>query len=375
MHPRIILAIARKDAIDILLNKSMLLGLLVPILLSLLYLFVRIVITLIGSHVNGILVYNPGQSNVTQVVVNVISGSQVTQVSSASEVTAAFGPNGSHKSSSYAVGLIVPANFDSSLRAGSHSQVNLYINGDDVNTQTAALVQTAINYYARVLANPQPSANVATAVINPPSNANTGFDVGKIYIAISLLVSFIVGIASVPRLLIEEKEKKTMRLLMVTPASFGDVVMGKLLVVLIYQLLISGVVLAIQSAFTGQVPLVLLFALLGACFSIALGLLFGSIFQTSIAAEVVSGIVIFIYILPGIFVGPLEQLLGNSPIVQAMRVLPTYYIAAGVYNATQNQETWGNTLLDVTVILGCTIILLAISTWILRRQASAAAAI
>ena len=78
---------------------------------------------------------------------------------------------------------------------------------------------------------------------------------------------------------------------------------------------------------------------------------------------------------PSIFVGPLEQLLGNIPIVQAMRVLPTYYIAAGVYNATQNQETWGNTLLDVTVILACTIVLLAISTWMLRRQASVAAAL
>jgi ABC-2 type transport system permease protein len=375
MHPRIILAIARKDAIDILLNKPLFLRLLGPILMSLLFLFVRIVITPAGSQATSILVYNPGRSNVAQVVVNAFSGFQVTQAGSASEVTAAFGPDGSHKSSSYAVGLIVPANFESGLRAGSHPQVNLYINGDDVDTHTAALVQTAINYYVLALANPQPPVNVATAVINPPSNANTGDVLGEIYISISLLVSFLAGIAFTPRLLIEEKEKKTMRLLMVTPASFGDVVMGKLLVVLIYQLLISGVVLALQGAFTGQVPLVLLFALLGACLSIALGLLFGSIFRTSTAAEIVSSIVIIIYILPGIFAGPLEQLLGTSPIVQAMRVLPTYYIVAGVYTATQNQETWGNTLLDVSVILGCTIVLLAISTWILRRQASVAAAI
>jgi ABC-2 type transport system permease protein len=194
------------------------------------------------------------------------------------------------------------------------------------------------------------------------------------FISISLLYSFIVGITFVPRLLLEEKEKKTIRILMVTTASFGDVVVGKLLVVLIFQLLLSGLVLAIQSAFTGQVSLVLLFALLGSCFSVALGLLFGSILRTSTAAEVVGGIVIFIFIVPGIIVGPLEQLLGNSPIVQVMRIVPTYYIADGMYNAVRNQGTWGNTLLDIGVIVGCILVLLAISTWILRRQASVAAA-
>ena len=154
MHPRIILAIARKDAIDILLNKSMLFSLLLPILISLLYLFIRLLNALIGSHATDILVSNPGQSNVAQVVINAFSGSQVTQANAASEVTAAFGPNGSHKSSPYAVGLIIPANFESGLRANSHPQVNLYINGDDVDTHTAALMQAAIDNYARALANP-----------------------------------------------------------------------------------------------------------------------------------------------------------------------------------------------------------------------------
>jgi ABC-2 type transport system permease protein len=375
MHPRIILAIARKDAIDILLNKSMLFSLLVPILISLLYLFIRLLNALIGSHATDILIYNPGQSNVAQVVINAFSGSQVTQANAASEVTAAYGPNGSHKSSPYAVGLIIPANFESGLRANNHPQVNLYINGDDVDTHTAALMQAAIDNYARALANPQSSTTVATAVINPPSNTNFGVTLGKMFISISLLYSFIVGITFVPRLLLEEKEKKTIRILMVTTASFGDVVVGKLLVVLIFQLLLSGLVLAIQSAFTGQVSLVLLFALLGSCFSVALGLLFGSILRTSTAAEVVGGIVIFIFIVPGIIVGPLEHLLGNSPIVQVMRIVPTYYIADGIYSAIQNQGTWGNTLLDIGVIVGCILVLLAISTWILRRQASVAAAI
>ena len=297
-----------------------------------------------------------------QVVINAFPGSQVTQANAASEVTAAFGPNGLPKSSSFAIGLIIPANFDNGLRAGNHLQVNLYINRDDVNRQTATLVQAVIANYAHTLA-------------NPPSNTNAGASLGEFYISLSLLISFVVGTSLMPGLVLEEKEKKTLRILMVTSTSFGDMIVGKLLVVLIYQLILTGIVLAIQGGFSGQIPLVLLFALLGAFFSIALGLLFGSIFQTASVARGVGGLASFIYILPGIFIGPLEHLLGSNPVVQALRIVPTYYIANGVYNAIHNQGTGGNTFLDIGVIIGCTSVLLATSTWMLRRQASVAAAI
>jgi ABC-2 type transport system permease protein len=372
MHIRSILAIARKDALDVLLNKTTLVLLITPIILSL---FFFLISTLIGSHNTEILVYNPGQSHVVSVVSESFSDSQVIQANSPADVSAAFGPNGIHKSSSYAVGLVIPANFDSSLRAGNHPQLSLYINGDDVGTQQSLLVQTALIGYARTVANPQPPISLTTNMINPPSDTNIGVDIGRIYAVTALLVSFMVGTSLIPSLLIEEKEKKTMRMLMVSPASFTDVVLGKLLVVLVYQLVLSGVVLAIQGGYTGEVSLVLLYTLLGSCFGLALGLLFGSIFQTASAAGAVSGIVSFIYILPGLFVGLLGQLLGNSFVTQLIKILPTYYIADGAYNAIENQGTVGGNLLDIGVTLGCTIILLVIAVRALRRQAAVAGTI
>ncbi|MGB8345384.1 MAG: ABC transporter permease, partial [Ktedonobacteraceae bacterium] len=163
--------------------------------------------------------------------------------------------------------------------------------------------------------------------------------------------------------------------LMVTPASFSDVIMGKLLIVLVYQLLLSGIVLAIQGGYTGNIPLVLLYTLLGACFGLALGLLFGSIFQTTTAAGGVSGVVSFIYFLPVLFVGQLGQLLGNGPFVQVVKVLPTYYMADGISNAMMSQGTFADALLDISVTLGSAIVLLAIATWALRRQAAVVATI
>ena len=368
MHMHSILAIARKDALDILLNKATLTLLLSPILLAVLFVVIG---GLLGSHTTNVLIYNPGKSGVEQVIDGAFSDIKITYANSAGDVAGAFGPDGSHKSTSYALGLAVPADFDTSLRSGGHPALNLYIDGSQIGNQQRQLVLHALTDYSRSVANPQPPANIAVATVNPPSpSSNALQDVGQIYAVTVLLVSFLVGTSLVPGLLAEEKEKKTLRMLMVSPASFSDVVAAKLLVGLVYQLLLTLVVLGIKGGFTGQVPLLLLFALLGACFSVALGLLVGCFFQTTSATGAFSGMISFIYILPVFFVGPFVQLLGSSPFTAIIKVFPTYYIADGAVNAIQSQSTVSGTLLDAGVILGVIVVLFIVAVWTLRRQAA-----
>ena len=372
MHPRVIWAIVRKDALDIWLNKSTLIGLIYPIIMSLAFFLIS---HLVGSKGTSLLIYNPGNSSLAQVVVEAFRDSTVTQAGSAAEVEAAFGSNGTQKKSSYALGLILPANFDSDLRAGNRPALSLFLNGSTVNAQTEALLQTAIINYARTIANPQTAVTINTAVINPASSANTGVLLAQVYTPLVLLLSLTVGTTFIPLLLLEEKEKKTLRMLLVTPASFRDILIGKLLIVLVFQLAITCVALLIQGGFSGEVPLVVFYVLIGACFSLSLGLFFGSVFNTASAAGTVSGFVAIVYILGGLFVGQLGQILGDGLAVQIARLLPTYYLAEGVVNASQNLGSWGSNLLDIGVILGSTLVLLAISAWELRRQSSVLATI
>jgi ABC-2 type transport system permease protein len=374
MHPRSVLAIARKDAIDILVNKSTMTVLIMPIALAIFFLFIG---KLIGGHTTNILVYNPGHSQVVQVVSSAFNSVKITEAGSPADVTAAFGPDGAHKDSSYDVGLIVPADFDYALQTGGHPQISLYTNGsNNIDQHQNMLLQAAIINYARQIANPQPPLELTAAMINPPPATNIGNMLGNYYGAVSLVVSFIVGLSLMPGLLIEEKEKKTLRMLMVTPASFTDVILGKLLIALGYQIALSLIVLVIQSAFTGQIPLVLLYTLLGSCFSLALGLLLGCIFSTASAAGAAGGLVFFIYIVPAIFAGPLGTLLANNnPIAQIVRVLPTYYMAEGAYNAMQSLGSLSSHLLNIAIIAGSTLVLLLIAAWLLRRQSSVAATI
>src|SRR5258706_1764346 len=115
MHPRSILAIARKDALDILLNKTTLSLLLTPIVLALLFLLIA---NLLGSYTTNALIYDPGKSSVEQVLKSAYSDLKITYANSPGDVAAAFGPDGSHKTTSYALGLAVPAGLDARLRSG-----------------------------------------------------------------------------------------------------------------------------------------------------------------------------------------------------------------------------------------------------------------
>jgi hypothetical protein len=132
------------------------------------------------------------------VVVQAFHNPVVTQAISADEVEATFGPNGAHKKSQYALSFILPANFDSSLKAGNHTALTMYLDGNTVNAQSEVLLQTAIIDYACTLANPQPPVIVNTMVINPPSSTNTGALLGQLDTPLVQLLSLAVGPSFIP---------------------------------------------------------------------------------------------------------------------------------------------------------------------------------
>ena len=116
-------------------------------------------------------------------------------------------------------------------------------------------------------------------------------------------------------------------------------------------------------------------AVSGVGFSLPLGLFFGSVFSTASATGAGAGLVSIIYIIGGLFFGPPGQIVGNGPVLPIVRLLPTYSLVEGVVNASENLGTWGNHLVDLGVILGGSLVLLAISAWALRRRSAVLALI
>ena len=374
MHIRSIMAIARKDALDLLLNKTTLFFLLTPIMLAVLFAVIGGLIANKNASAN-ILIYNSDNSGVEQFVGKVIIGAPIMHASSASEVANAFGQQGSHTNTSYVLGLVIPAHFESSIHAGGHPQIQLYLNYNYWSDNSEKMLEHTLSDYARSLTSPQTSLNFAVTTINLPTVSNFARDYSQRYAMAGLLYSLTIGIAFVPTMLIEEKEKKTLRLLMVSPASWSDIVLSKLLVALVYQLLISSAVLLIQGGFSGQVPLLLLFTLLSACFGLVIGLFFGCICQTNGTLGTFVGLMSFAYTLPALVIGPLYTVVQGSLLEQMIRVLPTYYMADSFLKAIQNQASLANTLPDIVILLGGTVLFFLLAIWALRRQSAVIGAI
>lgn len=378
MHTRTILAIARKDAIDIVKNKQTLVGLLTPFVMGIVFIFFQILFS--GRGTVQVYIYDPDHSNISTIASSVFDKPEIVYARSADDVTAEFGSDGARKNTHYAMGLIVPPGFEKSVRQGQQPQVTVYMDADRMSTSQRLAVPGLLTAYANAVGNPVPPIAVKQATINPPAESYT-FDastLNTVYPVVALMFSFYTALFLVPTLLIEEKEKKTIRMLMVSPASFTDIVVGKSLVTLGYQLILTLALFGIvaMNEHVGNIALLAPFILLGSGLCLALGLLFGCIFQTATAATGVGGgIGSVLILLPAILAGPLGQLvLGNSSIGQVLKVLPTYYIADALYIALLNQNQLGRVLLDAGVLCAYIVALFALAVWALRRQATVVAA-
>jgi len=83
-------------------------------------------------------------------------------------------------------------------------------------------------------------------------NAAT-FDYSSYLVTLFLSMGLIItGVYVVPAILVEEKEKHTLEAVLVTPASFPDLVAGKALVGIVYSLLSAGIVLLLNHGFSGN---------------------------------------------------------------------------------------------------------------------------
>lgn len=367
-HLRSTFAIFRKDTLETLFSIPTLSMLLTPVVLSLLF---AVLSGILGNPPTRLLVYNPERSHIGQVVSQALSTSQVTFAEFPDEVSSAFTPG---KTPSYTLGMIVPSGFDASLERGEHPQLAVYFNDSQMNALQRERVLSAINEYASNVSHALPTV-IITPATSDPAALLYHLDLSAFYVALALLTSISVGISLVSTLLVEEKQRKTLHMLLISPATLTDVVLGKLLVGVVYQLILSIIVMALLQGFVGNLPLVLLFVLLITGFGHALSLLAGSIFHTTSGLGGFLGIVSLLFVLPTVFASPLGAFFGTSLVQGTLRLLPTYYMANGLLNALQNRGTVADALFDLSITVVGMLICLIAAIWILHRQTTVTASI
>lgn len=172
------------------------------------------------------------------------------------------------------IGLQIPADFNQLLSAGGQVEFQ----GDvcwSKRHQVSAVKPKLEEVLTQTLGQPV-SIRVDGNIVYPPSDGLLALTL--VYVN-SVIMILMIGIFMVPSLLFEEKETKTMQALLVSPASIGQVVLGKALAGTFYILVTAVMIFTISWVDVIHWDMVIFFVVGGGFFSVAVGLLLGTLFE------------------------------------------------------------------------------------------------
>jgi len=176
----------------------------------------------------------------------------------------------------------------------------------------------------------------------------------------------LVGLTMIPHLMLEEKKTHTMEVLLVSPASAGDLVAGKAIVGLFYCLLGAAITLVIFQFVVIHWWLAVITVVLGALFTVSLGLWLGSIIESRAQLTMWAWVFILPLLLP-VFLSLMEELLPKV-VVQVFQFLPTTVMLNLLRTSYSAAIPLGQTLLQLAWLAACAAAMLIFVTWLVRRQ-------
>ncbi len=187
-------------------------------------------------------------------------------------------------------------------------------------------------------------------------------------VSISLVVAILtIGMALVPLLMIEEKEHHTMEALLVSPASYGQIVVGKALSGLFYCFIAVAVVYTLNASLLANAWLALLAVLASALFTVSLGLLFGVLFEQQVNMNMVMGLALMLLMVPVILAA--TSVANYPPFVQTiLPFLPSVAMVELFSGSFSKTLDLGSLVSNFSILVGTSLLLLLLVTARVRRM-------
>jgi ABC-2 type transport system permease protein len=181
-----------------------------------------------------------------------------------------------------------------------------------------------------------------------------------------VLALTIIGITLVPNLMLEEKSSKTIDTLMVSPASSGQLVMGKAISGAFYCMLALAIAFAFNIALITHWWLAILGGFCGAIFVVSLGLLLGSVVEVRQQLILWSWVLLVPLILP-VFLSLLTDILPGG-VIAALGWIPTVALAKVFRVSFTEHAPLPDFGPELGLVVGATVLILAVVVLIIRRM-------
>jgi len=255
------------------------------------------------------------------------------------------------------MGVSLPDNFDEDALSGNSLVLPAYVWGESL-AKNRGILLASINSAVRQLAGQEVPVQIETITLGDAQSVPWSDRL----LPFVLLYAVTIGGMMVPAsLIVDEKQKRTLTALAITPTTLGDILAAKGLMGVILAMVMSIVILLMNQAFGVQTGLLMIVLGLGAVLAALFGLVLGALvkdintlFATMKGIGILLYAPVFIYMFPQI-----PQWIGN--------IFPTYYIIQPVVEISQRGGTWSDIVFEVSILAGLIVLMLVVVTFSTRR--------
>lgn len=304
---RVLWALYRKDFVEALKNKNTIINIGLALAIAVFYKYMAVIF----DHGGYLLVSNSPQSQ----FVEQLSDSLLYKVSNYDTTDRMLKDlrNGELPE----LALVLPEMIDEKIAAGETISLDAYVLHWVTSEQAAEMVK---DVEAEIIAMTGSTVviQVLPEKIYPTiESSGSGIPAGMAIVYVMVMV----GLLVIPHIMLEEKKNRTLDVLLVSPASAGQVVLAKALVGLTFCLLATGAVLALNAQIIVNWWIAILAVLLGSMFIVCISLMLGTKIEDRGQLSL-WGWVLLVPLLVLMFVSVMSDLL-PAFLVPILKLIPT----------------------------------------------------
>jgi ABC-2 type transport system permease protein len=238
-------------------------------------------------------------------------------------------------------GLVLPAGFDDQVRSGAQPPLEFYVGGESLASNRIILAVTTIDLVRELEGTPPP---VDVAVV---SLGEEGLPIDVRLVPFIMMYALVVAAIFLPAVSIaDEREKRTLDALIVTPVKLSEVIAAKGILGVILALAMTVFTLILNNAL-GAEPLALFVVLLfGSILCAEIGLIYGAVAKDTTAVfALIKGTGILL-------IGPTVFYIWPDWPQWIGKLFPTYWVINPIFEVSLNNGSLGDVWVELVVAAG-----------------------
>ena len=250
-------------------------------------------------------------------------------------------------------GLVLPSGFDDQVRSGAQPPLEFYVGGESLASNRIILAVTTIDL-VREIEGTSPPVDVEVVALG-----DEGLPIEVRLVPFIMMYALVVAAVFLPAVSIaDEREKRTLDALIITPVKLSEVIAAKGLLGVILALAMTVFTLMLNNALGAEALALFVVLLFGAILCAEIGLIYGAVAKDTTAVfALIKGTGILL-------IGPTVFYIWPDWPQWIGKLFPTYWVINPIFEVSLNNGTlgdvWGELLIaaGVIVVLGAAVVAL-----------------